>query len=193
MALAGCLGAAVGRNRGLPLLAVLVAGVLAGLGGGMIRDMLLGVQAASISEWYYLPAVVAAAFVGGFLAHPLIQRHAGYLLARGVSAGFLVTIGVQKGLAFRTPADAAILLGVICGCMGGATADVFAGERAAIFRRSHWGLLAIIVSAIAFWLFTTTVNFWVATLVAVSIAVTLDSVSWKLGWNSPMFPGEQRT
>ncbi len=96
MAVAAAFGAATGRNRRLPLLAVLTAGVISGLAGGMIRDVLLGLEAAAVANWYYIPAVLLAAVAGGFLAHRLIQGHVPYLLARGLAAGLLVTIGVQR-------------------------------------------------------------------------------------------------
>ena len=190
-AVAAAFGAATGRNRRLPLLAVLIAGVIAGLVGGMIRDVLLGLEAAAIENWYYIPAVLLAALAGGFLAHRLVQGHASYLLARALAAGLLVTIGVQKGIEYRAPADAAIFLGIVCGTMGGATADVMAGERAAIFRQAHWGLAAVILSAVVFWLLTTYVDFWAAIAAAVLTAASLDTLSVKLGWNSPMFPGDR--
>ncbi len=190
MAVAAAFGAATGRNRRLPLLAVLGAGIIAGLVGGMIRDFLLGLEAAAIANWYYIPAVLLAALVGGFLAPRLAQGHISYLLVRGVAVGLLVTIGVQKGIEYRAPADAAIFLGVVTGTMGGATADVMAGERAAIFRQAHWGLVAVIVSASVFWLFTTYVDFWVAIVAAVLVVASLDVLSWKLEWASPMFPGD---
>lgn len=191
MAVAAAFGAATGRNRRLPLLAVLVAGVIAGLVGGMIRDALLGLEAAAIENWYYIPAVLLAALAGGFLAHRLVQGHVSYLLVRGLAVGLLVTIGVQKGLEYRAPADAAIFLGILTGTMGGATADVMAGERAAIFRQAHWGLAAVILSAFIFWLLTTYVGFWVAIIAAVLTMASLDMLSVKLGWNSPMFPGDR--
>jgi uncharacterized membrane protein YeiH len=100
-------GAAVARNRRLTLLAVVIAGVIVGLGGGMVRDVLLGLEAAAIANWYYLPAVLATAVVGGFLAHRLIQGHTSYLVVHGVAIALLVTVGVQKGLAYKTPGDAA--------------------------------------------------------------------------------------
>ena len=191
MAVGAAFGAATGRNRRLPLLAVLVAGVISGLAGGMIRDVLLGLEAVAIKNWYYIPAVVLAALVGGFLAHLLIQGRIPYLLARGLAVGLLVTIGVQKGIEYQAPADAAILLGILAGTMGGATADVMAGERAAIFRQAHWGLAAVILSAFIFWLLTTYVDFWVAIVAAVLTVASLDILSVKLGWNSPMFPGDR--
>jgi uncharacterized membrane protein YeiH len=190
-AVAAAFGAATGRNRGLPLLAVLAAGVIAGLVGGMIRDVLLGLEAAAIENWYYIPAVLLAALAGGFLAHRLVQGHISYLLVRGLAVGLLVTIGVQKGIEYQVPADAAVFLGILTGTMGGATADVMAGERAAIFRQAHWGLAAVILSAFIFWLVTTYVAFWVAIAAAVLTMASLDILSVKLGWNSPMFPGDR--
>jgi uncharacterized membrane protein YeiH len=190
MVVGAAFGAAAGRNRHLPLLAVLAAGVIAGLAGGMVRDFLLGLEAAVIQNWYYIPAVLAAALIGGFLAPRLVQGHLSYLLARGVAVGLLVTIGVQKGLEYRAPGDAAILLGVVTGTMGGATADVMAGERAAIFRQAHWGLAAVIAAACIFWLVSTYVDFWVAIAAAVVTAASMDIASWQLGWASPMFPGD---
>ena len=94
MAIAAAFGAAAGRNRGLPLLAVLAVGIIAGIVGGMIRDVLLGLEAAAIKNWYNIPAVLLAAVVGGFLAHRLMQGHAAYVLVRGVAIGLLINIGV---------------------------------------------------------------------------------------------------
>jgi uncharacterized membrane protein YeiH len=189
MAVGAAFGAAAGRNRRLPVLAVLTAGVIAGLAGGMFRDVLLGLEAAAIKNWYYIPAVLLAAVAGGFLAHRLIQGHVPYLLARGLAAGLLVTIGVQKGIEYQAPADAAIFLGILAGTMGAATADVMAGERAAISRQAHWGLAAVVLSAFIFWLLTTYVGFWVAIAAAVLTVASLDILSVKLGWNRLMFPG----
>ena len=68
----------------------------------------------------------------------------------------------------------AIFLGVLTGTMGGVGADVMAGERATIFRKEHSGLLAIILAAIIFWLLTTYVTFWVATVVTLVTAVPVE-------------------
>jgi uncharacterized membrane protein YeiH len=190
MSINAAFGAAVARSRQLTILAVVVAGVIVGLGGGLIRDVLLGLEPAAIQNWYYLPAVLGAALVGGFLAHRLVQRHGTYLVVHSIAVALLVTIGVQKGLAYKTPADAAIFLGVVCGTAGGDVADVMAGERAGIFRHAHWGLGAIVVTAITFWLLTAYVGFWVATVAGVATNVSLELISVKLGWVIPKFPGD---
>jgi hypothetical protein len=48
----------------------------------------------------------------------------------------------------------------------------------------------VIASASIFWLLSTCVDFWVAIAAAVVTAASLDMVSWKLGWASPVFPGD---
>lgn len=87
MVVSAAFGAAVARTHRVPLLPVLLTGIIAGLGGSMIRDVLLGLEAAAIENWYYIPAVLVAAFVGGFLAHRIVQGHASFLLAQGVAVG----------------------------------------------------------------------------------------------------------
>ena len=65
MMVAAFAGAHVARRRRIPLFGVLLAGVVAGLGGGMTRDVLLGLEPAAITTWYYMPAVLAAAIIAG--------------------------------------------------------------------------------------------------------------------------------
>ncbi len=96
MTVAAAFGAAAGRNRRLPLLAVLAAGVISGLAGGMVRDFLLGLEAAAIENWYYIPAVLAAALAGGFLAPRLVRRHLSYLLARASPWGSSLPSGYKR-------------------------------------------------------------------------------------------------
>jgi|SRR5271170_101684 len=85
MAVGAAFGSAVARNRRLPLFAVLLAGLIAGLAGSMARDVLLGLEAAAIELWYYIPAALAAALFGGLLAHRFVQGHTSYLLAQGLA------------------------------------------------------------------------------------------------------------
>ena len=67
----------VARTMRIPLLGVLLAGVLAGLGGGMVRDVLLGLEPAAITTWYYIPAVLAAGVKGDPVPADVAPRHPG--------------------------------------------------------------------------------------------------------------------
>ena len=191
MAVAAAFGAHVARRRQIPLLGVLLAGVIGGLGGGIVRDVLLGLEPAAITTWYYIPAVLAAAIAGGSLAPRVSLSPLPFVAAQAIALGLLIGIGVQKAVEYRAPAASAILLGVIAATFGGAADDVLAGRRAAIMREGHWLLSAVGGGAVIFWLVTIYVAFYPAVVVTVIVVVTLRVLSVHFGWTSPVFPGDE--
>jgi uncharacterized membrane protein YeiH len=48
-------GAATARSRNVPISGTLIAGILCGAAGGMVRDLLLGLEPVAITGPYYLP------------------------------------------------------------------------------------------------------------------------------------------
>lgn len=186
----GLFGAAVARSRNVPIYGTLFAGLLVGLGGGMARDVLLGLEPVAISVWYYLPAVLLGAVVGALIFAKLVARDIGYLVAQGVTLGLLVTIGAQKALSYDAPPVSVIFLGVITASAGGIVADVMSGHSATIAKQAHWIASALVVGTTAFWLLSVYVNFWLAVVVCVLIVTALRVLSVRLDWASPRWPGE---
>ncbi len=189
MVIAAAFGAHVARRRGIVLFGVLLEGVVVGLGGGIVRDVLLGLQPVAITTWYYIPAVLIAALLGGAVGRVAIRSQLPLVVAQAFAIGLLIGIGVQKAVVYDTPVPGAILLGVITGSFGGALADVLAGRQAAMLRERHWLLSAIVIGAVVFWLFTVYVAFYAAIVITVVVVVGLRVVSVRLDWTDPSFPG----
>jgi uncharacterized membrane protein YeiH len=192
MAVAATFGAHVARRRHVPLFGVILAGAVSGLAGGMVRDVLLGLEPAAITNWYYIPAVVAAAILGGSVARRVSLDPLPFVAVQAVAIGLLIGIGVQKAVQYHAPGPSAILLGVVTATAGGAIDDVLTGRRAAIMREGHWLLSVIVVGAVIFWLFTIYVAFYAAVVVTVILVASLRVLSVGLGWTSPVFPGDDR-
>ncbi len=192
MVVAAAFGAHLARRRRAQLFAVLLAGVIVGLGGGMLRDVLLGLEPAAITVWYYIPAVLLAAIVGGFAPPRLRPSGLPFVAAQGVSVGLLVGIGVQKAVEYQAPGPSAILIGVIAGTFGGVLGDILAGERAAIMREGHWLLSGVVCGAVVFYLFTLYIGFDAAVVATVIVVAGLRTLSVRLNWTSPIFPGDSR-
>jgi uncharacterized membrane protein YeiH len=190
MVVAAAFGAHVAHTRRVPLFGVLLAGVIAGLGGGMVRDVLLGLEAAAIATWYYIPAVLAAAIVGGLTAYRVSLDRLPFVAAQAVAVGLLIGIGVQKAVEYRAPVASAILLGVITGTFGGAAEDVLSGRRAVILREGPWLLLVVVAGSVVFWVLTTYVAFYPAVVITVIVVAVLRVLSVRRGWTSPVFPGD---
>ncbi len=190
MVVAALFGAHGARHRRIPLFGVLLAGMVAGLGGGMVRDVLLGLEPAAITDWYYIPVVLLAAIVGGSIAYRVSLEPLPFVGAQAIAIGLLIGIGVQKALAYSAPVPAAILLGIITATFGGAMDDALMGRRATIMREGPWLLSVIAVGSVIFWLFTSYVGFYPAVVVTVVVVATLRVLSVSRGWSSPVFPGD---
>lgn len=190
MAVNGMLGAAVARSRNALLLGTLLAAILVGLGGGMVRDMLLGLEPVAISSWVYLPAVILGGLIGGLLFGRVLKRQRTFAIVQGLVLGFLVTIGAQKALDYDAPITSAVLLGVITGAVGGMLADLVMGQRAVLSRQFHWIVLTLLAGAIVFVPITVLVGFWPAVIASVVVATTVRYLSQTRDWPPIRWPGQ---
>lgn len=121
---------------------VVLAGITA-LGGGVVRDVLLGVTPPStLRQWPYLLVPAAVALVV-FFWHPAVARlRRGVLLADAFGLALFVATGTTVALDAGAPAVTAGLVGVITGVGGGVLRDVLLTEVPTILRREIYALAA---------------------------------------------------
>lgn len=115
----------------------LVLGLLAGLGGGVIRDVLLGVTPLALEKPIYLvPPVVAAIAV--YLIGPHVHRVRTLIVTFDAGGlGLFCTFGTARALDHGMPIASAIGLGVVTAVGGGLMRDVVANEIPAVFNGSN--------------------------------------------------------
>jgi uncharacterized membrane protein YeiH len=121
-------GTAVATRRGLDIVGVLTLGVVSGLGGGIIRDLLLNTLPLALRNPAYLWTVIGAAGVGLFFGS--IVRRVTWVLV-GVEAlalGFFTLIGVERALLFGLPSISAVFVGTVTGVGGSVIRDVLTGS-----------------------------------------------------------------
>lgn len=132
------------------LLAVAVFAIVVGLGGGIVRDVLLGQVPAALRDDTYLGVALAAGLVG-MLAGELIPRLGWAWDALDAAVvGLFVVVGALKTQNTHLSDGATILLGAITGVGGSVLRDVLAQKPVHLVQRSTpYGLVAIL-GAIAF-------------------------------------------
>ena len=140
-------GALVAVRARLDLFGTLVLACATGLGGGIVRDVLLGdVPPLALTDWWY---VVAAALAGvaTFLWHPALARWENLILTLDAAglALFCVT-GALKAADTGLDLVPAALLGMITGVGGGIARDVLA-NRVPVVLQGGWYATPALVGA----------------------------------------------
>lgn len=137
-------GAAAGVAAGLDLFGLLVVSFATALGGGIVRDLLIGdVPPAALRSMAY-PVVALGGGIVVILAHTAVTAAPAELLVVLDAAGlglFAVT-GAAKALDHRMNALLAVLLGTITGVGGGVIRDVLLDQVPAVLRVDVYAVAA---------------------------------------------------
>lgn len=182
-------GAVFATRRGVTLTGVLMIAVAAGLGGGIIRDLLLDLgPPLAVSDPAYLPAAALAA-LGGLLVVRLTTHLATPLMVLdSLALGLFSVVAVERALLADYPPATAVLVGVVTASAGGIIRDLLVGEAPTVMQAGPWDASAALVGSSVMVLLTaglgipTRVVEWP---VLVGIAV-VSALSYRLGWRAPM-------
>jgi uncharacterized membrane protein YeiH len=187
-------GGLVGVRKELDIFGVLVLSLATGLGGGFIRDVLIGaVPPAALADWRYLMVpVVAGLVVFGF--HPALgrmERLVTVLDAFGL--GLFCVTGALKALAFGLGPLPAALMGMLTGIGGGILRDMLTGRVPVVLRGELYATPALVGAGIA----VAGSEAGVASAVIAGPAAAV-CIGWRLlamrrGWNAPRPAGASST
>ena len=107
--------------------------LVTGVGGGTVRDLLIGVRPFWLDDPWVAPVILTVALVAWFTPHRWWE---GRLLewADGAGLAAYAVLGTAKALAFDVAPVPAVILGVISGCVGGIIRDLLAGIPSILMR-----------------------------------------------------------
>lgn len=122
-------GALLAVRRGFDVIGILTLALITAIGGGVVRDVLLGATPpAALREWPTFAAPLVAGIVT-FLFHPTVERLTRTVLVFDAAGlGLFCVAGTVKALQFGLGPLPAAALGVITGVGGGLLRDVVARE-----------------------------------------------------------------
>ena len=183
----GITGALVGVRKKLDVFGILVLAFVTGLGGGFIRDVLIGATPpAALQDWRYLVVPVAAGLLTFFL-HPGIgrlERLVNIFDAAGLAL-FCVT-GALKAIDFGLSPLSAALLGTISGIGGGVIRDILSGRVPVVLRAEIYAIPALLGAGIVV---VAAALGYDALWVPIAAAVTCFGIrllAIRRGWNAPL-------
>lgn len=180
-ALVGALRGHSDDTRHWDIVGVTVFALLMGLGGGFIRDMLLGnLPATSLRDPWSLATVLVAVGIVLVIGHQLARASRVMSFLDGLALGLFAVTGTEYGLAFDLPYVSAILLGAISAVGGGMLVSVLQGQTPEILLAGAPTALLAVTGSVTY----AVVSLWspsVASVVGIAVVVAGQYAARRLG------------
>lgn len=180
-------GALAASRRQLDIIGFIFLANITGIGGGTIRDLLLGAPVFWVIEPFYLLAGTSAAVIVYFTAHLVESRYRLLLWFDAIGMAAYTVVGAAKGLALGFGPSVAIVTGIFTATLGGILRDMVAGEPSVLMRREIYVSAAVVGACLYVILERFGINPLFAGLSSALIAFVVRGGALYFGWNLPVY------
>ena len=197
-------GALVAIHRRLDLFGVLLLSVITALGGGTIRDVLLGRTPPRMfynGEYVLLAVLVALVmFCLARLSHGRYTRFSHWMdvlfvLCDSIGLGIFSVTGTQAVITegYGDNAFLCVFMGMTTGAGGGILRDIMCGDIPFVLRKHIYAVAAILGSLTFYLPLQAGLDSTAATLAGVAVTVALRMLARHYRWNLPRAEDEEGT
>ncbi len=118
------------------LVGSLIIGFVTAIGGGTIRDILIGrFPVGWLNDRNYFIAIIIAFIVSYLFKKTILKWRKSMLLFDTIGIGLFTILGIQTTLAFDLSVEVCLIMGVVSAVFGGVIRDVLTNEIPLIFRK----------------------------------------------------------
>ena len=182
-------GGLLAAREGFAVSGVLLLAVSGGLGGGLIRDVLLGdLPPVALTNHAYLPTVAITAAVTFYFSGWLSRVTGLLVVLDAVTLGFFTVIGAQKAQLVGLPSASVVFIGTLTAVGGALIRDALLAQRADIVQPGPYNAVAALIGAVALTVLAGPLDLdplpVAATVIVLVAALRVLSV-WR-GWEAPV-------
>jgi uncharacterized membrane protein YeiH len=181
-------GALAGVRRGLDLFGITVLAAVTAVGGGTVRDVLLGRHPVFwIKNPVYLYVILASTAIALLALGFLPNEETPLLIADALGLGLFALSGAESVEADGHAWIVIILLGTMTGVAGGVVRDILSGVVPLLLRRDIYATAAIAGVVLYLVMQYAGVKRRWAFLIAITAIVTVRLLAIHLNWQLPVF------
>ncbi|SFM21760.1 trimeric intracellular cation channel family protein [Rugamonas rubra] len=181
-------GAIMGMRRGMDLFGICMIGAVTALGGGSIRDVLLGHYPLGwIAHPEYLLFTIGAAVVTAVVARHLHHLRAVFLLVDGLGLVAFCVIGCDIARAQGMHPAIVVLAGLITGVFGGLLRDVLCNQIPLVLQRELYATVALFTGALYVGLLWLRLDPALAVLASIGAGLAFRLLAMRFHWQLPNF------
>lgn len=179
-------GVEAAKERKLDLFGIITIALLTACGGGIIRDICLGISPpVGISYWPYLALTLLATIaVAGFHRYITNIKYP-VLLFDAIGLSVFAVAGTQKSIFMGFNYEVAIILGVLSAIGGGIIRDTLLGRVPVVLRKEVYGSAALIASVIVVLFHYFNLDSTVGAWIGITTCFFIRYFSIRNKWNLP--------
>jgi uncharacterized membrane protein YeiH len=179
-------GALAASRKGMDMLGFILLGAATGIGGGSLRDLMLGdLPVFWVKQPSYLVICVVVAAATFFLAHVTEQRYRALLWLDAAGIALFCVVGADRALHAGTSGFVAVAMGVMTATFGGVIRDVLAGESSVILRKEIYVTAALAGAALYVALIMSGLSDRIATVAGFALCFGTRGLALHYGWSLP--------
>lgn len=166
------------------LVGSLVIGFVTAIGGGTLRDVLLGESPVGwLQDRNYFIVIVAGYLVAYLFREQALKYKKSMFLFDTIGIGLFTILGIQKATQVGLHVEYCLILGVVSACFGGVTRDVLTNEVPLIFRKEIYAMACFLggVVYVVLNLFNSNQN--ISIPISILTVILIRYFSIKRGWS----------
>jgi uncharacterized membrane protein YeiH len=180
------------RSARLDIVGVVTLGVMTALGGGIIRDIIIGyLPPATFSDWRYLAVAAAGSLIAFAFGRGLDRLSMPILVLDAAGLSLFAVTGASKAVSMGLGLAPAAILGAITGVGGGTVRDVMIQRIPTVLRSELYAIPALIAATITVIASRTGTYGIAAAVCAALVCFTIRMIGVRFDLNAPRPPGQR--
>jgi uncharacterized membrane protein YeiH len=171
--------AASDKNVYKDIFGVTFTGFVTAVGGGTLRDMILGIRPVWVADGNYLLAITIGVLLAIVFKYYILKYRRTFFFFDTLGIALYTVVGVQKSLEFGVSPSAAIIMGMFSAVMGGVIRDTLINEIPLIFRKEIYATACLAGAAVFVLLKLFDVDDNINSLVSVLIIILIRTIAVK--------------
>ena len=180
-------GALTAIYKKLDLFGVYCIAFVTALGGGTVRDVMIGRTPVGWMLDIDYVYIITTGFLLSIIFNRYLERlRISMLLFYSIGLGFFTLIGLENGLEFGLSPVVCVILGTITATFGGVIRDILCNEIPVLFRKEIYATLCIAGGILFFLLQELNVQENVISLIVAIFIISIRLIAFKYNWSLPI-------
>lgn len=169
-----------------------IVGMATAIGGGTIRDLMLGLNPFWMTNGSYFVCCALAVLAVGMFGRYIIHHNYTWFIFDTIGLALFNVIGIEKTLALGHSYWVAITMGAVTGAGGGIIRDVLMNDVPLIFRSEIYALACVaggLVYALCHWM---GLSVEISALLSIVCVILIRILAVRFHWQLPVLKGENK-